>query len=339
MYKTHIAFCIDESGSIRGIKNALVDSYNANMESIKFDILDQGQEATMTALLFGHINMKHRVLYHGKQVQTVEKMKYSDIDPSGRTPLFDSVYRAIEKLEELDDGEPETSLIISTITDGEENDSRNPGIKATLKKMQEKIATDRWTFTFLVPKGQKNRFCKDYAIPYGNVLEWEATSSKGTTQAFKSNASAYANFFKSKSTGVRSTTSFYTDLSNVSQYDISNNLEDITNNIQIFVNRDTKDIKSVIEEHNKTYYPGSSFYELTKREKAVQDYKRIIIKNKSTGHYYTGDMVRSILGLTSTGTVSIVPGNHGDYEIYIQSTSWNRKVLAGTRVIYWWPQQ
>jgi len=153
MLQTHVAFCIDESGSIQGLVQPLVAAYNKNVDSIRDSVLAEGQEASMTALAFGHRTLKHRVLYVGHQVQTVEELKNSDIKPGGMTPLFDSVYRAIKKLEELDDGKEDTTFVISAITDGHENSSRDPGVAACIREMQKKVETDRWTFNFLVPNG------------------------------------------------------------------------------------------------------------------------------------------------------------------------------------------
>ncbi len=111
MLQTHCAFCIDESGSIAsaGITKPLVEAYNQTVTDIRVSVLDEGQEASMTALAFGDRVLKHRILYVGQQVQTVIPLKVSDLNPTGMTPLFDSVWRAIKKLEELDDGKPETS--------------------------------------------------------------------------------------------------------------------------------------------------------------------------------------------------------------------------------------
>jgi len=35
------------------------------------------------------------------------------------------------------------------------------------------------------------------------------------------------------------------------------------------------------------------------------------------------------------GTIKLAPGDHGNFEIFIQSTSNNRKLLAGTKCVYW----
>ena len=154
MLQTHVAFCLDESGSVAGIIKPLVEAYNQTVTDIRTSVLDEGQEASMTALTFGDRVLKHRTLYVGQQVQTVKPLAYTDLHPSGMTPLFDSVYRAIKKLEELDDGKPDTSFVVSVVTDGHENQSVDPGVPATVREIEKKAATDRWTFTFLVPNGK-----------------------------------------------------------------------------------------------------------------------------------------------------------------------------------------
>jgi hypothetical protein len=138
--KTHCAFCIDESGSIAhaGITKPLVEAYNQTVTDIRVSVLDEGQEASMTALAFGDRVLKHRVLYTGQQVQTIKPLKVSDLNPTGMTPLFDSVFRAIKKLEELDDGKPDTSFVISVITDGLENESNDPGVPTTVREIEKK---------------------------------------------------------------------------------------------------------------------------------------------------------------------------------------------------------
>jgi len=35
------------------------------------------------------------------------------------------------------------------------------------------------------------------------------------------------------------------------------------------------------------------------------------------------------------GTIKLAPGDYGNFEIFIQSTSNNRKLLAGTKCVYW----
>ena len=336
MLQTHVAFCIDESGSIQGIVKPLVSAYNKNVDSIRDAVLAEGQEASMTALAFGHRTLKHRVLYVGHQVQTVEELKDSDIKPSGMTPLFDSVYRAIEKLEELDDGKEDTTFVVSVVTDGQENSSRNPGVNATIRKMEEKIATDRWTFTFLVPNGYASHFARSYRIPLGNIQEWDEKTAAGTETAFIQTSRGFSNYFVSKSKGVKSTKSFYSDVSDLTVRKARTALSEITKQVQFITAKDTCQIRQCILDAGLEWIKGAAFYQLVKTEKKVQSYKMVALRVKTSGKVYCGQEAREMLGIGGLDkTVRLVPGDHGKFDVFIQSTSVNRKIPAGTEVLYW----
>ncbi|MFW9871484.1 MAG: hypothetical protein ACFFG0_00070 [Candidatus Thorarchaeota archaeon] len=336
MLKTHVAFCLDESGSIRarGLTKPLVDSYNKNVKSIRESVLDQGQEASMTALAFGHRTLKHRILYVGQQVQTVVPLNESDLSPTGMTPLFDSLYRAIQKLSELDDGDENTTFLINVITDGEENQSHNPGVAATIKLMDEKMATDRWTFTFLIPQQYIKTFLRDFKVSEGNVQEWE-TTVEGMETATVTNVAAFNNYFANRSRGVRSTKSFYSDLSNVTVRSARSDLSEITKQVTIIQPKKECRIKECIEEAGHQYIKGAAFYQLVKTEKKVQPYKMVAIRVKRSGKIYCGQDAREMLGLSTDKTVRLVPGDHGKFDVFIQSTSYTRKIPANTMVLYW----
>jgi len=335
MLRTHVAFCIDESGSVRTIVRPLVKAYNQNVESIKSAVLGEGQEASMTALAFGDRNLKHRVLYTGQQVQTVVPLRVQDLNPTGMTPLFDSVYRAIKKLTELDDGDENTTFVVTVVTDGFENSSDNPGIPTTLKLIQEKTATDRWTFTFLVPTGYAESFSRNHNIPLGNIQEWETTSAEGTEQAFIANAKAYKNYFTARSTGMKSTKSFYSDLTNVTVRKARADLSEITGQVTIIQPAVTCQIRTCIIDAGYPYIKGGAFYQLVKTEKKVQPYKLIAIRVKTSGKIYCGREARVMLGIDVPNTVRLVPGDHGKFDVFIQSTSYNRNIPAHTLVLYW----
>lgn len=334
--KTHVAFCLDESGSVAGILRALIDAYNQNMKSIRNAVLDEGQEATMTALAFGDRNLKHRIIYAGQQVQTVRELNYGDLRPSGMTPLFDSVARAIDALKQLDDGNPDTTFVVTAITDGEENASCDPGVSRTLSMMNSLVPTDRWTFTFLVPSNAAKSFSRRYGIPEGNVLPWDEKTSAGTQKALKSTSDAYGQYFRARSAGTRSTNKFFADLSHVSSKQVAQTMEDISKEIVLInVEKDGR-IDDLVESKIGSYVKGTCFYQLTKTEKAVQANKLILIRDRVNGHVFVGDAARQMLGLDqSYGTVKLAPGKTGNFDVFIQSTSVNRKLIHGTQVVVW----
>jgi len=333
--KTHVVFCIDESGSVRGIIAPLVKAYNQTVTDIRDAVLDEGQEASMTALAFGDRVLKHRILYTGQQVQTVTPLKVSDLNPTGLTPLFDSVYRAIQKLEELDDGDPTTSFIITVVTDGEENDSRNPGVTATINLIDEKTATDRWTFTFMVPEGNAQRFSRNFRIPLGNIQDWDAKTAKGTEAGFAISSQAYKGYFTARTRGMTSTKSFYSDLTGVTVRKARSDLSEITKQVTVITAKNPCLIKECIENEGLPYIKGAVFYQLVKTEKKVQPYKIVAVRVKSSGKIYAGSEARVMLGIDVPDTVRLVPKEHGKFDVFIQSTSYTRKIPQGTDVLYW----
>jgi len=340
LLQTHVAFCIDESGSVRGIVKPLVEAYNQTVTDIRSSVLDEGQEASMTAMAFGDRVLKHRILYVGQQVQTVTPLVYTDLNPTGMTPLFDSVYRAIKKLEELDDGKPDTSFIVSVVTDGHENDSVDPGVSVTVREIKEKESTDRWTFTFLVPNGNEDHFSRNFNIPRGNIQGWDAKTAKGTKEAFIVSSRAFSGYFKEKSAvGVgkkMSSKAFYSSTADLTVRTARKDLSEITKQVSFISPSETCNIKQAIEGAGKEFIKGSGFYHLIKTEKRVQAYKLVALRVKSSSKVYCGTQAREMLGIGgATDTVRLVPGDHGKFDVFIQSTSYNRKIPANTEVMYW----
>ena len=336
MLQTHVAFCIDESASVRNIVKPLVEAYNQIVTDIRNAVLDEGQEASMTALAFGDRVLKHRILYVGQQVQTVEPLKHTDLNPSGMTPLFDSVYRAIKKLEELDDGKEGTSFVVSVVTDGEENNSVDPGVLATIREIQKKTVTDRWTFTFLVPNGQDNEFARNFNIPRGNVQGWDEKTAEGTKEAFIVSSHAYRGFFKEKSAGKLSSKSFYSSTADLTVREARSALSEITRQVQFITPTTTCQIRQCIIDAGLEWIKGASFYQLVKTEKKVHPYKLVALRVKTSGKVYCGQQAREMLGIgQATNTVRLVLGDHGKFDVFIQSTSINRKIPVGSEVLYW----
>lgn len=91
-------------------------------------------------------------------------------------------------------------------------------------------------------------------------------------------------------------------------------------------------IRDLVESKLKTAYAkGGSFYELVKNEH-ISASKEIAIQNKKTGKIYSGDNARKLLNLPDE-EVKIVPGDFGEWIVYVQSTSVNRNVIPKQRIL------
>ena len=95
-------------------------------------------------------------------------------------------------------------------------------------------------------------------------------------------------------------------------------------------------IREFVQDRGLLFKTGRGFYEFTKTV-TVQPYKEVVLVNQSTGAMFSGNAARGMLGLTtdgSGGNVRLRPGALKGYTAFIQSTSYNRKLLSGTSFLY-----
>lgn len=94
-------------------------------------------------------------------------------------------------------------------------------------------------------------------------------------------------------------------------------------------------IQEFVNAQGLRFQKGRGFYEFTKPVD-VQKYKEVILMDRTTGDMFTGADARRLLGLPEDGTVRINPRSAAGlrYVAFIQSTSYNRKLLSGTRFLY-----
>jgi hypothetical protein len=83
------------------------------------------------------------------------------------------------------------------------------------------------------------------------------------------------------------------------------------------------------------YHPrdGKAFYQLTKKEK-IQPTKEVLVMEKGKKAIYSGNEARTMVGLHHNALDHCTPGNHANYDIFIQSTSSNRLLVRGSKLIY-----
>lgn len=324
--KNNIYLVLDESGSMGTIRDQTVKTINEVINTLKVESLKADQDTSVALTTFNTL-IKHTTLTAVEWVQPVSGTRYT---PNGGTRLFDAVGEVLEQAMKSDDGE--TSFVLNVITDGEENGSRNFTSSEVLKLVKKAQATDRWTVVFLVPPGAKNDLCSKYQVPEGNVREWEATD-EGIRGAGQSLSASYGNFFSTRSTGATSTKSFFTtDLSKLKSSEVKKNLTNMVNDVKVLQVKKETDIKSFVEAHGYTYSKGVAFYQLTKDE-TLQPFKNILLMEKGKPEVYGGPEARGLLGLPPDQEVVVKPGNHANWDVYVQSTSSNRKLVRGTNLL------
>ena len=130
--------------------------------------------------------------------------------------------------------------------------------------------------------------------------------------------------------------SFYSSTADLTVREARSALSEITGQVIFITAKQTDQIRNIILDERLEWIRGASFYALIKTEKKVQPYKMVCLRVKTSGKVYSGQEAREMLGIgQATGTVRLVPGDHGKFDVFIQSTSVNRNIPGGTEVLYW----
>jgi len=231
--KNYIGISRDHSGSMSMIANAAARDYNDNIASIKEEAGSFNIDTIVSVIKCG----TGRPAQNRWDVQnsnvTALKPLTSYIADGNCTPLFDSVMMLIDQMESVPDAaDPEVSFMVMVVTDGQDNASntKGPQLAQRIKSLQ---ATDRWTFVFRVPKGDKAPLVR-MGLPAGNILEWEQTE-RGVQQATVATKSAMRGFYAARSTGATSTDKFYADMSTTTLNEVKAALVDISKEVDVYV--------------------------------------------------------------------------------------------------------
>lgn len=329
--KNYIGFVNDHSSSMGDLAEAAIRDYNAMITAVK-DAASREMLDTVVSTV--GIGMQGYSVERQVVISNPHVLKpVSHWAANGFTPLYDGIGNIIELFQSLPDYEsPDVSFLVFITTDGEEYGSKKYNdclIKALICEMQE---TGRWTFVFRVPKGSRH-MVNNLGVPENNIQEWETTLD-GMGKATLVAQQAMGTYFTSRSSGARASTTFYADTHKVD----TSALTDISREVSLYVVPDADigiEIQPFILRHRMEYLKGSAFYQLTKTESRVSHTKLIAIRERATGKVFSGKKARQMIGLPTDKNVCLHPGDHGDFDIFIQSKSVNRKLVGGTGVLYW----
>ena len=133
------------------------------MESIRGDVIggfnrligDQridGADAKVTLVKFDSQD-PHNVVFSGAPIGEVSNLTTENFTPRGSTPLLDATGRLIGRIRTEQEsrrltGLPVDDIVFVTITDGEENDSREYSLRRIRQLVEESEAAG-WVFVFL----------------------------------------------------------------------------------------------------------------------------------------------------------------------------------------------
>lgn len=335
--KNHVILVLDASSSIhnRGLTQKIIDLANAKLKVFR-DAEDQDTIVSVHAFggdEFANNDNRLKRLLINAPVKTANVSGYV---PYGWTPLMDGVARAAEEASQ----EQDRSVLIYVLTDGEENRSRMlPTNFARL--IREKTNTGRFTFAFCTTvEGRRNLL--GLGVPVGNITVWSGTLRDVHEAEEKTSGGATA-YVEARRRGVRQTKQYFE--ANLANLDGSLNLlRRVDGEVVEWNVEKEQSIQDLLTARTKgLFQPGEGFYQHAKREGKVPADRKILLRDRRDGAIYAdgSKTVRALCGYPEGREFATRPGNHGNFDVFVQSKSSTQTTIRarllprGTKVLWW----
>ena len=181
---TDITILLDRSGSMGTICNDTIGGFNS---FVKEQQAVPG-EACLTLVQFDN---EYEVNYEAVKLSNVEKLTDSTYRPRGTTALLDALGKTIvrtgERLSAMKEEDRPGKVIFVTITDGEENASKEYKKDVIAKMVKVQQESFSWNFVFLGANMDSFTEARGMNLYAGNVVNYSATGD-GVQKAFKTAA-------------------------------------------------------------------------------------------------------------------------------------------------------
>jgi hypothetical protein len=320
-YINHIAIVLDASSSMAQHSNDVMQVADMQIKHLAAQSQTLDQETRISVYTFSYQRDINCLIYD-KDVLRMPSIT-GLYHANGMTALCSATTLAIKDLQLTPEKYGEHAFLIYIITDGIENDSSYQD-RASLPDRIKNLP-DHWTIAAFVPDASGVHYAKGLGFAKDNIAVWNTSDSfLEVGEIIRKSTDQY---MANRSKGIHGSRSLF-NMATADPKAIKKTLTPMTPG-SYTVNSVPADMR--IDEYTLQvtgqYTPGRTYYEMTKRE-LIQAYKSIAILVDEK--LYMGDTARDLIGLPKDADVRVGPGDHPGYKVFVQSTSMNRKLLAGT---------
>lgn len=205
-HQVHNLIILDESGSMDSIKSSIIQGFNEIVQTVKgIGRQYPEQEHLITLVTFNGLGQK--ILHFVDPVEKLEQIDAARYNPDASTPLYDAMGFAFGKLRLALKDTTDYNVLVTILTDGEENASKEY-TGATVKTLIEELKRSNWTFTYIGANHDVEKFAATISID--NVMEF-ACSEEAIAEMFVKEKSARARYSKNLRMGKITGNNFYTE--------------------------------------------------------------------------------------------------------------------------------
>lgn len=323
----HVAFLLDASGSMMRLQNSTREVLAKLMDGLSVQEKKFGIETRVHVYTFGYNLVSHM---ENRTARQASSFTYSARNEG--TALIDSTTNLVGKLKDYETTDDDVSFLVYVLTDGQETENRTgaTGLRRLLNGLN-----DDWTMAIMVPDYNCKRQAESYGFPDGNIQIWE-TTERGMEDLRDTLIGSTVSYYTARDAGIKSTKCLFSDFKNPTKTEVKKKLEEVDpGTYETLIVRDGNDgwaIKDFVESWTKKpYRVGSAYYQVSKPE-TIQAKKSVAVIEKDTGKMYSGDKARSLIGLPGYD-VKAEPADFSKFDLFVQSTSTNRKLVKDTHLI------
>ncbi len=184
---------LDKSGSMESIRREAIDGYNETLGTIRAAQLKHMDTQDHFVSLAAFCGCGIEMIYDRTPIQDADRLTPEKYNPCCQTPLFDAIGSTIQRLRHDIRDVEDAAVLVTIITDGYENASREwtgPAIKTLVDECKK----DGWVFAFIGAGEDILRVASTISIT--NTLCWEK-SHRGTEAMFCTANAASDRFYDS----------------------------------------------------------------------------------------------------------------------------------------------
>ena len=183
---------LDKSGSMEEIRQAAVSGFNETLQGIKMaqDKFEDSQEHYVSLLTF--CKCKTEYVYDKLPVREARPLALDAYKPCCFTPLYDAMGFALTSMRRYVDGLTDAVVVVTVITDGYENASKEYSREA-VSGLVEELKNKGWTFTYMGANQDSVRVASGLSIRNARNFEFTA---EGTVACMAKDADTRQNFFE-----------------------------------------------------------------------------------------------------------------------------------------------
>jgi hypothetical protein len=147
-HQVHNLIILDESGSMNSIKKTILNGFNELINSVKSIEKEFPEQEHYISIISFNSKNENNVIHFTSPVSKIETIDDKNYNPESSTPLFDAMGFSILKLKNFLSDKNNYSVLVTILTDGEENASKEYSL-TSIKRIIEELKSENWTFTYI----------------------------------------------------------------------------------------------------------------------------------------------------------------------------------------------